>query len=56
MMGPKRGRVMEHESSSPMYMHVHRDLADRTDRSLLQHSDYESDRESDGDTCTRGIT
>jgi hypothetical protein len=46
----------EARTRSPMYMHVHRDLADRTERSLFKHCDYESDRESDGDTCTRGFT
>jgi hypothetical protein len=41
-------------SERPMYMRVHRHPADRTDRSLLKHSDYESDRESDEVVCSRG--
>jgi hypothetical protein len=36
------------KSGSLMYMRVHRHLAARTNGSLLKHSDYESDRESDG--------
>jgi hypothetical protein len=44
------------KSGSPIYMHVHRHLADRINRSLLEHSDYESDTGSAGDTCTQGFT
>jgi hypothetical protein len=53
----KSGSPMEiRPSERPMYMRVHRHLAHRTNGSLLKHCDYESDRESDGDTCTRGFT
>jgi hypothetical protein len=40
----------------PMYMRVHRHLANITDGRLLKHSDNASDRESNSDTCTRGLT